>query len=102
MNMWLSAWRMSLAMQSQWLKSYKTIQDMQSRLLEYEQPHAFPTAFLSEDSLRESFHALANGQLRQWEDIAALYQSLPDWMRDMHGKPGSYLTDFFDNYQVRR
>lgn len=57
------------------------------------------TAF-DEDALRESFHRLADANLRSWEYAADTLKALPSWMNYPSKVPGTVMTDMFD--QMRR
>lgn len=63
---------------------------------------AVPNAafFLDEELMRDSFHRLADANLRGWGFAADMLQAMPAWTRWPTKVPGSVMTDWFD--QVRR
>lgn len=101
MKMMLAAWRMNLDYQAQMLQLLNNLQSAQSQNLNSDEKMRLPIDFMDENRMREMFHTLADNHLKQWEEISEIYQTLPAWMRQIHGKPGSYMTDFFDKFQQR-
>lgn len=59
---------------------------------------AKPSPTMGEDQMREMFHQIANANLRQWEYIAAAVQATPSWMQWPYTAPGSYMTEWFDQF----
>lgn len=96
-NMLAAPWRASLTMTATTLEAVLT---MQKAMLGQVGDH--PTGSLpmfnppNETEIREAFHKAAGDNLRRWEDLADVLQSLPSWTHEMNRLPGTILTDWFD------
>ncbi len=63
-------------------------------------PAPNPEYYFDEDLMRDSFHALADANLRSWGYAADMLKALPSWTSWPSRVPGTMMTDFFD--QIRR
>ena len=59
-----------------------------------------PEYYFDEDLMRDSFHALADANLRSWGHAADMIKALPSWTAWPSKVPGTMMTDLFD--QIRR
>jgi len=66
----------------------------------FEMPVVNPGSFIDEQVMRDTFHRLADRNLRGWEVAAELLKAMPNWMTATTKVPGTVLTDWFD--QMRR
>ncbi len=95
---------------SAWLDAAKSTQDTIARTLDqaahangdtvewisFQVPVPGPSLLIDEEQMRESFHRLADQNLRQWELAANFLQALPGWSNWPSRTPGTMMTDWFD------
>ena len=66
----------------------------------FEMPIVDPRSFLDSDMMRDTFHRMADQNLRGWEVAADMLKTLPTWVSMSTRAPGTVMTDWFD--QMRR
>ena len=91
MEYWLTPWRASVAIAAATLETTLVVQKSLAGLVGI---GGFEP--MSENRLRDAFHAAADVNLRRWGDTAELLQNLPAWYRDLGRLPGDVMTDWFD------
>lgn len=95
---------------SAWLDAVKAAQDTMIQSLDraahddhkivdwvcFEVPVPNAHFFMDEEQMRDSFHRLADMNLRGWEVAATMLQALPGWANWPSRAPGTMMTDWFD------
>lgn len=64
--------------------------------VKFEVPVPNARAAFDEEQMRDSFHRLADMNLRGWEVAANMLQALPGWASWPSRAPGTMMTDWFD------
>lgn len=62
----------------------------------FEVPVPNARSAFDEEQMRDSFHRLADMNLRGWEVAANMLQALPGWANWPSRAPGTMMTDWFD------
>ena len=93
-------------------EAYKTFQETATRQAELMRSFPFPFEYRWKDGemptpfprlkaldpnwTRDAFHAMADSNLRQWEQVANHLQAQPDWMKWAWKSPSEFWSRWFD------